>query len=55
MNRDWEISREILVRLEAASTPNAYLKAENIFQYSSLFGADLHHIRPQVAFRREVT
>ena len=33
MKRDWEIIREILIRLEAANAPNTYLNAEAISQY----------------------
>ena len=33
MKRDWEIIREILVRLESAATPNTYLNAETISEY----------------------
>lgn len=33
MKRDWEIIREILIRLEAANAPNTYLNAETISQY----------------------
>ena len=33
MKRDWEIIREILVRLEAAGTPSTFLNAETISAY----------------------
>jgi hypothetical protein len=33
MKKNWDIIREILLRLESASTPNTYLNANEILQY----------------------
>lgn len=33
MKKNWEIIREILLRLEASSAPNTYLNAEAISEY----------------------